>query len=294
MRRWAWLLAAVALLPLLAAADVRRDADGLLAVPLLARVSDDAAVLSADERRVLEDRLAAFEVAHGSQIAIIVVPSTQPESIAEFTHRVGDAWKIGRRGIGDGVLITVAVDDRRVWISVARALEGALPDVVAARISREVIAPHFRNGDFGAGLNAALDAIFRQIEGEGLPVPLGLARGSVDGGERVLALLMPFFAVGALAGLALRRLLGVPGALLAAGGTGVVAGAALASILLGGLVGLAVLIAVLVNAAPRGMVRGGRDVFVPRGWSGGGGGRGGGWSSGGGGDFSGGGGGSRW
>src|SRR5512137_3189478 len=148
--------------------------DGRLAVPPLARVTDTAGVLGGGAKDRLEAKLAAFEQAKGSQIAVIVVPSTQPEPIADFTNRVGDAWKIGRKGVGDGMLITVAVNDRRVWISVARALEGALPDAVATRISREVIAPRFKQGDFGGGLAAGLDAIFKRIDGEGLPTPSGL------------------------------------------------------------------------------------------------------------------------
>ena len=95
--------------------------DGRLVVPPLARVTDTAGVLGPAGKDQLEAKLAAFEQSKGSQIAVIVVPSTQPEPISDFTNRVGDAWKIGRKGVGDGVLITVAVKDRRVWISVARA-----------------------------------------------------------------------------------------------------------------------------------------------------------------------------
>ncbi len=110
----------------------------------------------------LEAKLAAFEQAKGSQIAVIVVPSTQPEPISDFTNRVGDAWKIGRKGVGDGVLIAVAVKDRRVWISVARALEGAIPDVVATRITRELMGPQFARGDFAAGIDAGVDAVMKR------------------------------------------------------------------------------------------------------------------------------------
>jgi len=192
------------------AAEPPRDAAGLVAVPPLARVTDLAGVLKPGEKETLESKLAAYETAHGSQIAILVVPSTQPEPIADFTNRVGDAWKIGRKGVGDGVLIAVAVNDRRVWISVARALEGAIPDAVATRISREVIAPRFKQGDFGGGLAAGLDALFRQIDGEGLPTPSGIPAGKVDAGEDVISLLLGIVVAGIGIGALLRRVISSP------------------------------------------------------------------------------------
>lgn len=287
------------------AADAPRDAAGLVAVPPLARVTDLAGALKPGEKEALEAKLAAYETARGAQIAIIVVPSTQPEPIADFTNRVGDAWKIGRKGVGDGVLITVAVNDRRVWISVARALEGALPDAVATRISREVIAPRFKQGDFGGGLAAGLDAIFQRIDGEGLPTPSGVPTARVDAGEDVIAVVATMVIFGAVVGGLFRRVFGVPGALLAGGGAGTLTGLLLTSLLLGGIAGVAVFVLSLMsgNGGGGGRVlgsrRGGGPIFIPGGWSGGhrGGGSwggGGGWSSGGGGDFSGGGGGSSW
>lgn len=307
LRRLLALFAALWLaLGIAVAAEPQRDAAGLVAVPPLARVTDLAGALKPGEKEQLESKLAAYETAHGSQIAIIVLPTTQPEPIADFTNRVGDAWKIGRKGVGDGVLITVAVNDRRVWISVARALEGAIPDAVATRISREVIAPRFKQGDFGGGLAAGLDALFRQIDGEGLPTPSGLPSGKVDAGEDVLSVLVGIVVAGIGIGVLLRKILGVPGALLAGGGTGFVAKLLLASGLLAGIAGVAVFIFSLAGGAGGGggggrvlgSRRGGRSIFIPGGWSGGSGGGswggGGGWSSGGGGDFSGGGGGSSW
>lgn len=302
-----WLALGVAVGAL--AADAPRDAAGLVAVPPLARVTDLAGVLKPADKALLEGKLAAYETAHGSQIAIVVLPSTKPEPIADFTNRVGDAWKIGRKGVGDGVLITVAVEDRRVWISVARALEGAIPDAVATRISREVIAPRFKQGDFGGGLAAGLDAIFKRIDGEGLPTPAGLPSGKVDAGEDVMAVLATMVVFGAVVGSLIRRVFGVPGALMAGGGAGVVTGLLLASLLLGGIAGVVVFMLSLFGGRG-GSLGGGRvlgsrrdggTVFIPGGWSGGSGGGswgggsgGGGWSSGGGGDFSGGGGGSDW
>ena len=292
----------------LRAAEPARDAAGLVAVPPLARVTDLAGVLKPGEQQALEGKLSAYETAHGSQIAIIVLPSTQPEPIADFANRVGDIWKIGRKGVGDGLLIVVAVNDRRVWISVARALEGALPDVVATRISREVIAPHFKTGDFGGGLSVGLDAVFKRIDGEGLPTPAGLPSSKIDAGEDLIAVLAIMVIFGAVVGGLFRRVFGVPGAMLAGGGAGAIIGLLLSSMLLGGIGGVVVFVLSLLGGRGGslgggrvlGSRRGGAPVFIPGGWSGGsgggswGGGSSGGWSSGGGGDFSGGGGGSDW
>jgi uncharacterized protein len=281
--------------------------DGRLAVPPLARVTDTAGVLGGGAKDRLEAKLAAFEQARGSQIAVIVVPSTQPEPISDFTNRVGDAWKIGRKGVGDGVLIAVAVKDRRVWISVARSLEGAIPDVVATRITRELMGPQFARGDFAAGIDAGVDAVMKRIEGEALPTPAGVPRHKVDAGEDLLAALVPLIIFGTLVGALLRRLFGIPGAMLSGAGTGAIAGFMLSSLIVGAIAGIAVLVLSGFGGG-RGPLGGGRvlggrrggPVIIPGGWSGGGGwgggggGGGGGWSSGGGGDFSGGGGGSSW
>lgn len=273
--------------------------DGTLAVPPLARVTDTAGVLSAAARSQLEAKLAAFEQARGAQIAVIVVPSTQPEPTSDFANRVGGVWKIGRAGIGDGVLIVVAVKDRRSWISVARSLEGAIPDIVAARITRQQMGPQFEKGDFASGLNAGVDAVMRLIEGEGLPTPAGIPRERVDAGESVMSLLIPIILVGAFISAMLRRRLGVPGAALGGVGAGAIAGFILSSLLLGGVAAVAVFLFSAFGGSGGGRALGGRGgpIFLPGGWTGGGGGwsgGGGGWSSGGGGDFSGGGGGSSW
>ena len=279
--------------------------DGRLAVPPLARVTDSAGVLSAAAHAQLESKLAAFEQSKGSQIAVVVVPSTQPEPISDFTNRVGDAWKIGRKGVGDGVLITVAVKDRRVWISVARALEGAIPDVVATRITREFMGPLFAKGDFAGGIDAGVDAVMKRIEGEALPTPAGVPRHKVDAGEDLLTALVPLVIVGVIVGGLLRRIFGAPGAMLSGAGTGAVAGFMLSSLMVGVIAGIVVLLfSGLGGGFGGGRTLGGRrggPVIIPGGWGGRGGwgggggfGGGGGWSSGGGGDFSGGGGGSSW
>lgn len=294
----ALLLALAMLLPLAVAAADARLPDGTLAVPPLARVTDTTGTLDAAQRQALEAKLAAFESKRGTQAAVVMVGSTQPEPIADFAQRIGDAWKIGRAEVGDGLLVVVAKDDRRVWIAVAKSLEGAVPDLAAARVIRERITPRFRNGDFAGGLDAGLDSLFRLIEGEALPAP-GAAPQAAAGGD-LMARLAPFVIAGVIIAAVLRRLLGVKGALLAGAGTGTVAGWILSSLKLGLIAGVAAFfIALFSGRGGGGRVLGGRrgGVFVPGGFGGGGwsgGGRGGGWSSGGGGNFGGGGAGGSW
>jgi len=281
------------------AADARAP-DGLLTLPPVARVTDTTGTLRPQDRQALESKLAAFETAHGSQIAIVMVASTQPEPISDFAFRLGDAWKIGRKGVGDGLLIVVAKDDRKAFIAVARALEGAVPDLAAKRVIREQIAPRFQQGDYGGGLNAAVDALTRLIEGEGLPAPAGVSKQKVNAGESMIGLLIPFVIFGVIAGGVLRRIFGVPGALVAGAGSAAISAFMLSSLLFGGLAGLAVFLISLAGGSQMSQALGGRrggGVFMPGGFGGGGwggGGGGGGFSSGGGGDFSGGGAGGDW
>jgi uncharacterized protein len=286
-----------------AARELPRDALGRVAVPPAAQVTDLAGVLAPAAVQALQAKLTAFERERGSQIAVIVVPSTQPEPISDFANRVGDAWKIGRPGVGDGVLIAVAPVDRKVWISVARSLEGALPDVVASRITRELMGPAFARGDFAGGINAGIDAVIKRVEGEALPSPAGVPRHKVDAGEDLMAALVPMVIFGAIVAGIARRIFGRPGVVAASAGVGAIAGFMLASIVLGVLTAIGVLVfAGMFGGGGGGRITGGRGrgpIVIPGGWSGGGGwggggGGGGGWSSGGGGDFAGGGGGSSW
>lgn len=296
---------AALLLPVVAAgaaaagADASRGPDGLLRVPPLARVSDAAGVLAPRDRAALESKLAAFEARQGSQIAIVLVSSTQPEPIEDYAHRVGEAWKIGRKGIGDGVLVIVAVQDRSARIDVARSLEGAIPDVVAGRIVRSMF-PYFANKDYAGGLSQALDALFARIGSEGLaPGPGATADGAAapgrgDGSERgvdrTLRSLLPFVIAGMVLGSVLRRLLGIFGALLAAGGAVALVAYLFSSLLLGAVAGVLVFVLAAFGAPVAMMTQvlgGGRGPFV-------GGAGAGGFRSGGGGDFSGGGASGRW
>jgi len=142
-------------------------------VPALrARVTDLTRTLDAGQQAALEARLAEFERAKGSQVVVLIVPTTQPETIEQYAIRVADAWKIGRRrGIDDGVILLVAKDDRAVRIEVGYGLEGALPDAIAKRIIEEVIVPRFRTGDLYGGILAGVERIIGAIEGEPLPAP---------------------------------------------------------------------------------------------------------------------------
>ncbi|WCM93549.1 TPM domain-containing protein [Acidovorax sp. NCPPB 2350] len=139
--------------------------------PFTAHVTDETGTLGAAERERLEARLAGIEQRRGTQIAVLMVRTTAPEDIAAFANRVGNAWKIGRKDVGDGVLVVVARDDRRMRIEVAKALEGAIPDIAAARIIDEAMKPRFRAGDYAGGLDAAIGQLDARIEGENLPAP---------------------------------------------------------------------------------------------------------------------------
>lgn len=246
--------------------------------PLTARVTDLTATLTVEQKGALDARLAEFEARKGAQIAILMLPTTQPETIEEFGIRLAEAWKIGRKGADDGVIVIVAKEDRRMRLEVGYGLEGALNDATASRIVNERMAPRFRAGDYAGGLRAGVDAIAAVVEGEPLPAPAGnRVRGAPDGE----GWLMWIFAALVFASFA-RRIFGGFGALLAAGAAGFFAFTAfglVAALLVGGLV-------FLLSFAPPGVFLGGRGGFP------GGGGRGG--FSGGGGGFGGGGASGRW
>jgi uncharacterized protein len=139
--------------------------------PLKARVTDLTGTLSSQQRSALEQTLAEFEARKGSQLAVLMVPSTQPETVEQYAVRVQESWKLGRKGIDDGVLLLIAKDDRKLHIEVGYGLEGALPDAVAKRIIDEDIVPRFKQGDFYGGVRAGVDRTMRVIEGEPLPPP---------------------------------------------------------------------------------------------------------------------------
>jgi uncharacterized protein len=138
---------------------------------LTARVIDQTGSLTAPERNSLEEKLRAFEQAKGSQIAVLLVPSIGPEAIEEFAGRVTDEWKLGRKGVDDGVLFVVAKQERKIRIQTGRGTQGTLTDALSKRIVAEIVAPHFRTGDFAGGIDAGVDAIIKAVEGESLPLP---------------------------------------------------------------------------------------------------------------------------
>ena len=138
---------------------------------LSGRVVDRTATLGSDEMASLERTLKEFEARKGSQIAVLIVPTTAPESIEQFSIRVAEAWKVGRKKVDDGAILVVAKNDRRLRIEVGYGLEGALNDATAKRIIDEIITPKFRSGDFAGGIAAGVDRIIAVVDGEKLPAP---------------------------------------------------------------------------------------------------------------------------
>lgn len=266
--------------------------------PLTARVIDQTGTLDAIQRKGLEDKLAAFEASKGTQIAFLIVATTQPEDIASYANRVGNEWKIGRRDVGDGVLLVVAKNDRKVRIEVAKTLEGAIPDLAAKHIIDEAITPSFRQGDFAGGLQAAADRIIARVSGEALPVPPQPApRDGGDQGFDWMDLAIFLFigvpvAARVLSGVLGRKL----GALATGAGVGTIALLVTASIVIAAIAALVALLLSLASGALPALGGHRRGGWGGGPWIGGGGssgggwgGDGGGWSSGGGGDFGGGG-----
>jgi uncharacterized membrane protein YgcG len=137
-----------------------------VAVPRLqARVTDLTATLAASDTANLEDTLKELETRSGAQVAVLLVPTTQPETIEQYSIRVVEAWKLGRKDKDNGVLLLVAKNDRKVRIEVGYGLEGAIPDVTAFRIINEDITPRFKQGDFAGGIAAGVARIAALIEG---------------------------------------------------------------------------------------------------------------------------------
>jgi len=253
--------------------------------PLKARVTDLTGTLTADQRGALEQKLAALESRKGSQVAVLLVPTTQPETVEQYAIRVFDQWKLGRKGVDDGVLLVVARNDRKLRIEVGYGLEGAIPDATARRIIDEEIVPLFKQGNFYGGVSAGMDRVIRLIDGEAMPPP---KRTTAPGSGWSAETLVIGFVILAMLSQLLHSLLG---RFLGAGIVGVVAG--IIGYVLGGLAAamaislIAFVVSLFIDAtgrSGRGWSSGG-DWSPGGGWSSGGGG----WSSGGGG-FSGGGG----
>lgn len=141
-------------------------------VPTLsAHVMDTSGTLAEPQRQALDDKLKAFEAASGAQLVVLIVRTTAPEDIASYANRVGNTWKIGRKEVGDGLILLVAKDDRKMRIEVAKALEGAIPDLAAKQVIDQAIAPRFKQGDFVGGIDSGIDKIMALIRHERLPAP---------------------------------------------------------------------------------------------------------------------------
>ncbi len=283
--RYPLLVAAAGLL--LASAPLQ--AQPLVAVPpLTARVIDQTGTLSTTEQSALEARLAALEQRKGSQIAVLLVATTSPEAIEQYSLRVAEAWKLGRKGVDDGVLVFVAKDDRAVRIEVGYGLEGTIPDATSKRVIDDFIVPRFRAGDYPGGISAGVDRLIGLVDGEALPEPQA-SRAPNGGLENILPIV---FVISLVLGSVLRRALGqLPGA----AATGAVAGGV--TWVLAGVLGLSLFMAVVGFVL--GLMAGGSGGWASHrrgGFGGGLGGRfgGGGGFRGGGGGFGGGGASGRW
>ncbi|MGZ5578915.1 MAG: TPM domain-containing protein [Methylobacter sp.] len=195
----------------------------VVGVPELSRrVTDLTGTLSSAQADALETKLAEFEAQKGSQIAVLIIPTTQPKDIAEFGIEVADLAQIGRRGIDDGVILIVAKDDRKLRLEVGYGLEGVIPDAVAKRIIAETITPYFQKNDYVGGINAGVDQLIKLISGEALPAPSEAVAGTHDedqGGVFVFILI-----AGLIAGFVFSVIIGrLLGGLLAGIGSGIVA-----------------------------------------------------------------------
>lgn len=284
-RRWAGVA-----LPLLLGFALAAAAQDLQPLPKLSsRVTDLSGTLTAGQQTALEQKLAAFESAKGAQLAVLIVPTTQPEPIEEYSIRVVDAWKLGRKGVDDGALLMVAKDDHKVRIEVGRGLEGVLTDALSNRVLDETVKPAFRQGNFYGGIDAGLEQMMKLIQGEPLQPPERAwqpgRRG--HGSGLLLPLLFAVFA----GSVVLRGIFGrTLGSVLTGTGAGLLAWIAGYALALAGLAAIGAFLFTLLGGLGRGS--GWSSGGFGGGWGGFGGGLGGGSSGGfGGGGFSGGGGG---
>lgn len=239
--------------------------------PLVGRVVDQTGTLSTNDVSSLNQTIRAFEARKGSQVAVLMVPTTDGEAIESFSLRVAEAWKIGRKKIDDGVLLVIAKNDRKLRIEVGYGLEGALTDVTSKRIIDEIITPRFRNGDFAGGISAGVDRILRVVDGEKLAAPAQSEPGGGLQSSGLLDHINPFnpfiifgiFVVGSIMRATLGRLIG---AIVTGGIVGLLAWFFIQSLALAALAAIVVFVIALVgdfaNTGSGGRSSGG-------GWSGG-------------------------
>jgi uncharacterized protein len=222
-----------------------------VSVPALSgHVVDQTGVLSAEQTSTLEQTLQAFEARKGSQIAVLIVPTTAPEAIEQYGIRVAEQWKLGRKKIDDGAILLVAKDDHTLRIEVGYGLEGALTDATSKRIISEIIVPHFRQGDFYGGVSAGVDQIIRVVDGEPLPAPNAKASSAAARFEPYFPVLLVLAILG---GGMLRGLFGrFPGAIVTGGVVGVVAWLFAGAIAVGAVAGVLALLFTLLSGGTGG------------------------------------------
>ena len=248
---------------------------------LKARVTDLTGTLTAAQAAGIEQQLRALEQRKGSQLAVLIVPTTQPEAIEQYSLRVAEAWKLGRKGVDDGALLIVAKDDRALRIEVGYGLEGVIPDAIAKRVIAETIVPYFRQNDFAGGIQAGVSQLVKLVDGEPLPPPKKPSQNNAPDPMGML-----FFAViaAAVIGQVLSAIFGrFVGSGLTAAVVGGVGWLLLGSVLMAGLAALLVFFVVLAGINPMqfmGGFGGGGRSGGSGGFGGGGGGFGGGGASG--------------
>lgn len=288
----AWLLITMLLSATLAMADATIP-------PLKSHVNDLTATLSASEVMHLEQKLQAFEKTKGSQIAVLMIPTTQPETIEQYSIRVAEAWQLGRKGIDDGILLLIAKNDRALRIEVGYGLEGVIPDAIAKRIIADIMTPHFKLGHFANGVDAGVEAIIHLIQGEPLPLPKNSRNSNSAAGEHspvenFVSLLIGAMVLGRILQVMLGRL---AGAMVTGIGVGIIGWLSFASLTAAILIAIAAFFINLFLNSGGGIYRTGRGGWSDRDYRRGGfdrGGFGGGGFGGGGGGFGGGGASGRW
>ncbi len=252
-------------------------AQSLAAIPSLdSPVVDTTGTLDAAQKQQLEQQALALQQRKGSQLQVLIVPSTQPEDIFDYTQRAFDQWKLGRKGVDDAVILVVAKDDRRVRIHTGYGLEGAIPDAIANRVIQEYLVPRFRAGDYAGGITDATGVLVKLIDGEALPAPVSTHRGSPGGGrggDWFFALFAAFIVATIVRGMFGRAPAGLRGLFTGAAAGGVAL--LLASLIPAGIAGVFGLLYGLASVSTRGGYARHRD------WGGWGGGGGGGWGGGG-------------
>ena len=250
--------------------------------PLAGHVTDLTATLTPAQKESLEQTLAAFEARKGSQLAVLLLPTTAPEGIDQYALRVAEQWKIGRAKVDDGAILVVAKDDRTLRLEVGYGLEGALSDIVSKRIISDTIVPRFKQGDYYGGIDAGVAQIIRVVDGEALPAPASQRTQGPDD----LRQMFPFLLIVVLVvGGVLRNTIGkLAGSVVTGALVGVLAWLLLGAVLLAVLAGLVATVVTLLGggAVLRGIggMGGGRGGFGGGGFRGGGGGFGGGGASG--------------